>query len=466
MPLGLLGSESLDDFWSQNTRRKVFYSYPNGTAPLMGFLSLADEEETPMPEFGWYEERFQRLRTLTATGPTSNTTFYLGGTTTTAGATFTPTAGTAYRIYVDDVSLFQANDQIIIHGLTINSSSAKEEVQFLITSTDTTNNFLETVAQNTASGAITNNSATAGVNLDCAVVHAGSSWAEGSQSGDGMFTFPVEVTNYTGIDKTAFEVTGNALKEPTKYDKNGAYSDELKKNGIKHMAGMEWKAWFGHRRKTTAIDPRTGKTVRRSSTGGLLWWLKQWEKGNTGNGGAFDYRVGGADLTAQTDWVTYPDKRIIRLGGATVTKAQFNRIESLPFRKTNSTEWCKVCYCGPDYLAMIQEVYEKQIQVTSLRGEQYKGWDYDLQFRTGPAGKIYYKLHPLFSDAEMNTSAFYVDMGYIKYRPVTDRDTDVKPNIQPRDADTRKDQYMTDWGLELPYPEAHMYVERLGGITL
>lgn len=466
MPLGLLTSESLDDYWSQNTRRKVFYAYPNGTAPLMGFLSLADAEDTPMPEFGWYEERFQRVRTLTATGPTSNTTFYLGGTTTTAGTTFTPTAGTNYRIYVDDASLFQANDYVIVHGVTIASGGAKEEATFLVTSTDTTSNYLETTAQNTVSGAITNNSATALVNLDLPVVHAGSAWAEGSQSGDGMFTFPSEILNYTNIEKTSFELTGNALKEPTKYDKSGAYSDELKKNGLKHMAGMEWKAWFSHRRKTTATDPRTGKTVRRSFTGGVLWFLKQWEKGTVSNGGAFDYRSGGADISAQTDYVTYYDKRVIRLAGATVSKTSFNRIEALPFQKTNSNEWCKVCYCGPEYLAIIQEAYEKQLQYTSLRGEQFKGWEYDLQWRMGPAGKIYYKQHPLFTDSEMRKSAFYIDMGYIKYRPVTDRDTDVKPNIQPRDADTRKDQYMTDWGIELPYPEAHMYVENLGGITL
>lgn len=463
MPLGLLTSESLDDYWSQNTRRKVFYSYPNGTAPLMGLLSLPDSEDTPMPEFGWYEERFQRVRTLTAAGLTSNTVFYLGGTTTTAGTTFTPTAGTTYRMYVADASLFQANDYVIVHGVSIASGGAKEEVAFLVVSTDNLT-IIEVTAQNTSSGAITNNSATLTVGLP--VVHAGSAWAEGSQSGDGMFTFPSEILNYCNIEKTSFELTGNALKEPTKYDKSGAYSDELKKNGIKHMAGMEWKAWFSHRRKTTSTDPRTGKTVRRSFTGGLLWFLKQWEKGSVSNGGAFDYRNSATDVSAQTDYITYYDKRIIRLAGATVTKSTFNRIEALPFQRTNSTEWCKVCYAGPEYLAMIQEVYEKSLQVETMRGEQFVGWNFDLQWRMGPAGKIYYKQHPLFADSEMRKSAFYVDMGYIKYRPVTDRDTDVKPNIQPRDADTRKDQYMTDWGLEIPYPEAHMYVENLGGITI
>lgn len=458
-----MSSEDVDNYWSQNTRRKVFYSYPNGTAPLMGLLSLGDKESTPMPEFGWNEERWIQVRTKTKAGGTANTPFYLGGSTTTAGATFTPTAGTAYRLYVDSASLFQIDDTIVTHQLVVNSDSSKVEATFLVTQVDYDNNFMELVATFTLPGAIVNNASTA---IGLPVVHAGSAYAEGSQSRNGQFTFPAEIINYTNIEKTPFELTGNALKEPTRYDKSGVYSDELKKNGIKHMAGMEWKAWFSNRRKTTSVDPRTGAVVRRSFTGGLLWFLKQWEKGSVSDGGAFDYRPAGDDLSAQTDYLTYTKKRIIRLNNGAVTKSTFNRIEALPFQRTNSTEWCKVCYCGSNYLAMINEAYEKQVQVTQLRGEKYQGWDFQLVMRSGLNGMIYYKNHPLFNETEMINSAFYVDMGYVGYRPVTDRDTDVIPMIQPRDADTRKDQYQSDWGLEIHFPEAHMFVGDLGGITL
>ena len=59
MPLGLVSSEQIDDYWSQNTRRKIFYAYPNGTAPLTGLLSMMESEDTPQPAFGWNEERWQ-----------------------------------------------------------------------------------------------------------------------------------------------------------------------------------------------------------------------------------------------------------------------------------------------------------------------------------------------------------------------------------------------------------------------
>jgi len=49
------------------------------------------------------------------------------------------------------------------------------------------------------------------------------------------------------------------------------------------------------------------------------------------------------------------------------------------------------------------------------------------------------------------------------YRPLTDSDTDIQPMIQANDADKRKDQWLTEYSFEFPFPEAFMYVENLGG---
>ena len=91
MPLGLVSSEQIDDYWSQNTRRKIFYAYPNGTAPLTGLLTMMDSEDTPQPSFGWNEERWQETSTTAAVNPTSAANkdgpFTLTGTTTAAGDT-------------------------------------------------------------------------------------------------------------------------------------------------------------------------------------------------------------------------------------------------------------------------------------------------------------------------------------------------------------------------------------------
>ncbi len=468
MPLGLVSSEQLDDYWSQNSRRKIFYSYPNGTAPLTGFLSLADETETtPQPEFGWFEERWEQKMTTTVAGPTSNVTFYTVGTTTSAGATFTPTVDTSYRMYVSNASEFQVDDLIKVHGLSIAATGVRTEISILVTATNTTGtDYIEGTVTASAPGAVTNNSATAGINVGNYVVSMGSAYAEGSRSRTGTRKFPSEIKNFTQIFKTPFEMTRTALKEPTKYSKSGDYKNQLKKNGINHMAGMEWAFLFGDRKATTAVDEDTGDTVPRRFLGGLLWYLKQWEKGSVANGGAFDYRSDATDISAQTDYATYLDKRIIRLAGGTVSKDQFEFIEGLPFAKTNSNEWCKLCLAGQGYLQKVNSRYQKDVQVTQLRGEAYEGWNFKLTKKDGLQGEIFYKNHPLFNTPLMWNSAFYIDMGYLKYRPLDDSDTNVQQMIQANDADKRKDQYLTEASIEIPYPEAHMFVESLGGITL
>lgn len=464
MPLGLVSSEVVDDYWSQNSRRKVFYSYPNGTAPLTGLVSLMDTEDTPQPQFGWWEDRWVQLQTVTKAGGTANTVFYGTGTTVTSGATVTITAGTTYRIYITDASKFQADDVIKIHNLPLASGTI--EAGFRVVSTDLTAslNFVEAVAV-TTTAAVTNNASSI---VGLPVIYSGSAFAEGSRSRTGRYSFPIEITNYTQIQKTAFEMTANALKEPTKYDKSGDYKNQLKKNGIDHLSGIEWTALTGDRRATTAVNDDTGVTVRRSFTGGLLWFLKQWELGNISNGGAFDYRPGGTDVSTQTDFIAYPQKRIIRRAGAVMSKDSFEAMEALAFQKVNSNEWCKLCLCGPGYLAKVNSRYSKEVQKTELRGDEFKGFTFMMHQRTGLNGDIYYKQHPLFSDpaSPYFNSAFYIDLGYIKWRPVTDRDTDIMQMIQLPDADLRKDQWLTDGGYEWPYPEAHLFVDNLGTISL
>ncbi len=218
---------------------------------------------------------------------------------------------------------------------------------------------------------------------------------------------------------------------------------------------------------TTAVDPDSGEPVRRSFSGGLLWFLKQWELGNIANGGVFDYRPGGADLTVQTDWETYTDKRIIKLNGTTLSRSQFNELTSRAFEKTNNSSWDKLVICGQGYLNKVAESFEKQVQWTSMRENGFKGWDFKLLEHQSNAGTMYYKTHPLFTDSSAlwRNSALIIDLGFLKWRPLTDHDTDIQEGIQSNDALIRKDQYLTDGGVEIWYPEAHMWVDQLGGIT-
>lgn len=461
MPLGLISSEQIDDYWAQNTRRRIFYAYPNGTAPLTGLLSLMENKDTPLPEFGWNEERWAAIQTITAQGPTTNVVFYTAGTTTPVADPYTIVQFTAIRMYVADASNFQVDDTVVVFNLDLTSGTGDLNGRVTLVNSSASPYYIEIEPVNVPLSTVQN---TATDNVGKYVYLTGSAYAEGARSRTGRQRFPSEIKNFTQIQKTPFELTRTALKEPLKYDKTGSYKDVSKSNGIDHLSQIEFTAFFGRRAKTTATDPDTSQTVRRGFTGGLRWYLDQWELGSVANGGAFDY--GQANVSAQTDYQTYTTKRVIKLGAATITRSQFNFLMGLLFSRTNSSDWSKLGLCGPGYLGKVADMFERQIQWTSLRDEGFEGFDFKLSWHRSNAGDVYYKTHPLFNDPIMNNSCFYIDLGYMGYRPLTDSDTDIQPMIQLPDADKRKDQWLTEYGFEVPFPEAFMYVENLGGITL
>ena len=51
--------------------------------------------------------------------------------------------------------------------------------------------------------------------------------------------------------------------------------------GSSICASIERAAFFGESANTTTVDPDTGQTVPRRFTGGLRWFLDQWEIGNS-----------------------------------------------------------------------------------------------------------------------------------------------------------------------------------------
>jgi hypothetical protein len=462
MPLGLVSSEQIDDYWSQNTRRRVFYAYPNGTAPLTGLLSMMESEDTPIPEFGWNEERWQETATTTVNNPTGGVNkdgpFTAAGGTTSSGdanGKFAVTQFGAIRVYVASSTSFQIDDSVKLFGVgtsaTGPAATGTADVAGRITAVGT--GYIEVAATTAWTNILNTTTASSGK----MVVLIGTAYAEAARSRTGGYVFPYEIKNNTQIFKTPYELSRTALKEPLRYDKSGAYKDISKSNGIKHLASIERAAFFGEKAYTTDVDPDTGQTVPRRFTGGLRWFLDQWEAGTA---------YGTTNISAVTDWRTAAGKRVIKCGGTTITKSDFNLLMSRLFERTNNSSWDKLCLCGPEYLAKVADMFERQIQFTSLRDEGFDGFNFKLVRHMSNSGEVFYKQHPLFTSPEMRASAFYIDLGYVGYRPLSDSDTDIQPMIQLPDADKRKDQWLTECGFEYRFPEANMYVENLGGITL
>lgn len=445
MAFGLLSTETVSDYKSLNSRRKIFYQYPTGAFPIMGILSMLPSEETDKVEFGWWERRFPAQRTTTVA---SGTAPFLAA----DGSAFADlasfVANTEYRVNVADTSQFKPTHVINIRGVTLNdvaSATANYEVKGTVTEINSTTQL--TFRPYDAWAAV-DNGATDNNALTVAII--GTANAEGGRSGTGIIQFPVNPTNYTQIFRTAFNISRTALKGGLKFDDSGPYKMQAKENGLRHMIELEKAVLFGEKHTVLVTDPDTGDQTPETKMGGIIWFLQQWEAANSiYRGGA-----GAAAVTANSD----DNKRIINLGG-TMTKTQYNTYISRAFRKTSDKAYEKLVVCGGTFLETVNSLFEKDIVRTTLFQEKTRNAEFIVHSHTTLRGTVHYKVHPLFDeDPDLQANALILDMGNLMYRPLTDSDTVFLKGRQETDRDGRKDEWITEAGLELRFPESNMYI--------
>jgi hypothetical protein len=288
---------------------------------------------------------------------------------------------------------------------------------------------------------------------------------EGARSGRGVVQFPVNPTNYTQIFRTAFNLTRTALKQGLVFDRSGPYKIMAKENGLRHMIEMEKAFIFGEKHQVLVNDPDTGDQVQETTTGGVIWFLQQYEAASS------MYRIGNSNYTSAITSNSDDDKRIIDLGtGGTLTQAQFEGYMARLFRKTNDKAYEKLCLCGGTHLAAVNQIYAKgglpPIQRQVMMMEKTHNVEFIVHSVTTLRGSVYYKVHPLFDeDPDLQASGLYLDLGNLMYRPLSDSDTVFLKGRQETDRDGRKDEWITECGLELRYPESCMYISNLTGVT-
>ena len=452
--LGLLNSESFATQRFKNVRRSVFYFYPNGAAPLMGLLSLMKEEVTNDPEFHWYEKRLQPQRTLSA-AIGANVCLYSAvsadfSTWTTAVGNVTLVVGTQYGIKVNanvngGTSNFRVGHVIRWTGY---DSVGTVLTSYLgrVTYVDATNNRLAFTSLVTSAALTYNNSTAVGTE----VLIVGSAFAEGSVgSSNNAYNLPVELDNYTQIFRTAFQITGTALKTSAKYDETGPYKDQAKEASVNHMIEMEKGFIFG-----TMLLSTSGGTYTRY-TGGVIWFLQQFQAAYSVYRGGDGSSVGPAAVTLDTD----DDCRIITNTNNYITEKQYDGYLERVFRVTNNKANEKLVLCGSGFLNTINQLYKSR---AVLNGDLPLTETYGMNVvaHQTPFGKVYYKSHPLFSQNPiMRYNALFLDVLNLRYRYLNGRDTELLTQRQPNNADYREDEWLSEAGLELNFPESNMYLQ-------
>jgi hypothetical protein len=441
-----MSTESFSAERFTNVRRKVFYMYPNGAAPLTGILSLLKEEDTNDPTIQWYEKRYVEQRTTTATASASKGPFEQSDGATIQTDPFTLTADDIFYCKVASTANFRVAHVVKIPVTADNVTKTLEIQAVVVEVTSTTK--LKLRAQNTVAG-ITNGTGTSldgavGENSGTEVLVVGSSYSEGSLDiSREMYNLPTAITNLTQIFRTPFSLTGTAYKTEAKFDDSGPYKDKAKEHSVNHMLEIEKALIFGKKSTYVGAD---GLPVR--TLGGILYYLGLWEAGST---------YGNTAATADSD----DTKRIISNTAGTINIKQYETYVERLFRVTNNVANEKLCLCGSGHLKTLSQMFRGQVQLTAMSGKETP-FGMPVVQAVFPYGTIYYRTHPMLTvNADTRFNGLYLDVNALMWRPMKDRDTELLKNRQANDADYRKDEWLTEASLELKAPESHMYIKNL-----
>lgn len=450
--LGLTTAESFQADRFKNIRRSVFYFYPNGAAPLTGLISLLKEEVTYDPEYKWFEKRLVEQRTVTA-AISSTIVLYVttvtvaggvvtGGTAAAADTTLTADTQYAVKTAASPENTFRIGH--IIRMQLVDENGARQEVLGRVNAVNSNAaspaNVIGFIALRTTTAKIDYD---ASANVGAEVLAVGSAFAEGGLDiSTGIYNQPVNPYNLTQILRAPFSLTGTALKTSIKYDETGPYRDQSKDASVNFMIELEKNFLFGERN----LYNSGGQIVR--TMGGLLWFLRLWESGTF---------YGNSAATSDAD----DNKRIITNALGLISEKTYNEYLERVFRVTNSKSNEKLALVGSGFLSVINQMYASKVCLTAdLPFTDTYGMDV-VKHKT-PFGTIYYKTHPLFSqNVLLRGNAMFCDVQNLVYRYLEGRDVQLLKNRQPNDADYRKDEWLGEVGLEVRFPESHLYLQNV-----
>lgn len=458
MAFGYLANVGDQATWARRSaRRQIFHDLPNGPSTLVGILSIPEPQITDNNEFDWMEKRWTE-RTVTlisftgADGPFMNAAS--GGVTDT---TFEAAAGDTVRVRVStNKSLDDIRPYERLVFLRLPTSSSFVDITIQVVSVDTATGIITGTMVNTVSSGTTGtltNTLAALVTVTFVGNFLGVSNAEGSLTGTTRRpTWPITITNYCSILRNPFKFTRSQLEIPAFFDSSGLYPTTARDTCVDHHVELENQLLWGTRSRVTETDPADGSDTVRRSMGGIAWFLSQYE---LSGGGTFGYRPGEGALTALSN-----DKKRIWDAGSTGTfsDAEWDAVLDKIFRKCFTSSHEKLLIGGDGLIAAINKKYKGQITTNANMMADHKVSFYLKTVET-ERGTLHFKGHSRFNDlAHLRYDGFTLDIPNLKLRPLRNADTKLRPNIHLPSFDGRMDEYVTEMGFEMRYPESHGWI--------
>lgn len=247
----------------------------------------------------------------------------------------------------------------------------------------------------------------------------GSAQPEGDTSKPARSSNPSNVFNYTQIFRKPWDATGTWRASRNKTRPND-WPYQAKKAGIEHALDIELSFMFGYRSEDTS-----GSQPVRTTKGAIQYVTTN----VTDAGGTF----------TETEWNTVmrdafehgSDRKIGLASGLSISVLNAFALGKLETRQGESTYG----------LAVMRYI--------------------------SPFGTIDLVRHPRFQGAEYGGYILILDMDEVKYRYLAseeaNRNTHIRENIQESDRDGRKDELLTEAGLQFGQEKKHAVVTGITG---
>lgn len=244
----------------------------------------------------------------------------------------------------------------------------------------------------------------------------GNVYEEGDTSPNTSTRNPTKKTNYCQIFKTAYQLTNTAKLTRTRT--GDPLKNDKKRKMFDHAAAMELAWMFG-----VAYEDTGGTEIKRYS-GGLRSFI-------TSN--AKIYTTSPTEDQFLTD--TY---QVFDYDAGTAGNE-------------------RIVFAGNGFLNNLNKLARNSSSTRINFDGTLKAYGMQLQRWILPQGTLYVRTHPLMNvHGRFTNSAFIIDPSALIYRYM--RDTTIQTNIQANDADSQKDQWLTEAGLEIRHEKTMAYL--------
>lgn len=431
----------------QNWRQTIYQLKPNGSTILTALMSAAKTESIENTHHNWW------TRTMSAQG------------------------GTVASIYIDEALATEyvyASHQATqgIAGAVVYAKCAaavaKEFVagkQVILVDTDRRdvdlNGYVVGVAINGASSYVAirleeadDNSAVAAT-YNLATVDAmyviGSKHAQGGNRPDAITWDPTQITNVTGISRTAVDLSRTAAK--TKTRTGDPLADAHDQALLMHGYELEKKLLFS--KLDTSSVGANGKPMY--SQMGLKQFLQTYASTHVD-----DYTLNtsytGAAWTDSNGGIDYVDALLYEIMSHSPEEPGMWGSDSL------------LALCGPGAMQGIT----KLVRAHSTYQTEFmeSGFGMDITKWVTPAGSLNLKLYPMFQQIpRFSNTMLVVDLNYLSYIPFADDDTHLVTNaellrkglpVSATGKDGIDEEWLTENTWEFRYPERMYWADGIG----